>query len=106
MLQPRKVYKLDIPWYRKYLNRLGYTGRIYFYLVSAIGVVTSPIIYNGIVNGCLEEARSKWIVDEVMDLNNKTYSSLDEEDPSKPLSVKVYHEKFREDFLKKYTNPH
>ena len=81
-----QVLNYHIPFYRKYLNRLGFVERQYIYFISLIMIATSPMIYQGLKRSKRIDEKDMWFRNEVRDPKNPYFGYIDDKEaPPQPL---------------------
>lgn len=96
----KKIFGYNLPWYKKYWNRIDNVRRLYFVTGIFIFISSSGLIVDGIRNKRIEDLRNVWITTKVRDINNTDFSSLDEEEPPSPLPQRTGIDEFREEFAR------
>ena len=97
----RRIYDF-LNWHKKARNRINYLARFTTGMLCLVVFGASGFIVDGIRNSSLETLKHEWIKNEVKDIHNTNFASLDEEEPPRPLVVKTNIHRFKEEFAKKY----
>lgn len=100
MSQNKTIFDFKKSFWRRFSNRIDLVTRTAALLFFVIMGGSSPLILEGLRNTKIRDDKDIWIKTSVRNLENKEFSSLDEEDQPIPLKPRSAREQFKAEFSK------